>query len=292
MMRHLRRSLTVSAVLLGLTVIPVTALAAGIRCEAATTTVEKAICGDPILLKLDQRLSSLYSHAVASNPQVRTAQIQWIKGSLAQCPDKQCMVLAYRDRIEALGGDWEQIKQEIPAETGVAQPVQQPATAPVADPVNAIPTPSPAPAAQPQVQEPSRSEQLARQQEEDSRRARDQRRAEESRQSGDRNRNILIAIVVLALGGIGWHMFVRNRCPHCKSTKFRRVAAEEVDRWRGTKQVTERLASGKNKTRNVQTTFVTMRFTYQCQACQADWEKEREEEKGRGSWLGRVLMGY
>lgn len=273
MKTQMQRCIAVGAILIGMTVFGQAAQATGVQCESASGAIEKAICTDPALLKLDHYLGDLYDAAFAKDPSVKDRQMQWLQNNLSQCKDKKCLVLAYKDQIEALDGNWEQIKQEVLAADGnEAQPATQP---------------------QNQVESaPSREELAKRQQEIDSRRIAEERHQREQQEKRESNKRILIIAVVLVLAGLGWHFFVRNRCPHCKSTKYRRMTTEEVDRWRGTKQVTERMASGKNKTRNVQTTFVVMRFGYQCKACQGEWEKEREEEKGKGSWLGRLLTGY
>lgn len=276
MKAQFQRSLVLSAALVGLMLAGPVAHATGIQCERAASAVEQAICADPVLLKLDQALGAQYDLAVATDPQVQARQINWLQNTLGQCQDKQCLVVAYKNQIEALGGNWEQIKQNVMASAGSDQQQTQ---------------------AQPQVQPqaaavPSRYEEENRKYELIEQRNQQELRQREAQQKKDNNKYILIGFVVLVLAAVGWHLFIRNRCPHCKSTKYRRVSAEETDRWRGTKQVTERLASGKNKTRNVQTTYVMMRFAYQCNACQGEWEKEREEEKNRGSWLGRLLTGY
>ena len=271
-----QRSLVLGAALVGLLITGTVAHATGVQCERATGEVEKAICADPVLLKLDQALGAQYDLAVASDPQVKDRQLYWLQHTLAQCQDKQCLVLAYKGQIEALGGNWEQVKQIVMSDADSAQQQQQAQ-----------------PQAQPQAAAvPSRYEEENRKYELIQQRNQQERLQHEAQQKKDNNKYTLIGFVVLVLAAVGWHLFIRNRCPHCKSTKYRRVSAEEVDRWRGTKRVTERMASGRDKTRNVQTTFVMMRFAYQCNACQGEWEKEREEEKNRGSWLGRLLTGY
>ncbi|MEN9460050.1 MAG: hypothetical protein RIS84_70, partial [Pseudomonadota bacterium] len=54
---------------------------------------------------------------------------------------------------------------------------------------------------------------------------------------------------------------------------------EELDSWRGTKNVTERLASGKSKTRVVGTTYAKVKRTYKCTTCGNVWDAVSKEEK-------------
>lgn len=101
----------------------------------------------------------------------------------------------------------------------------------------------------------------------------------------------LLAVIAAALGGWYWNKAIRNRCPNCKSPSFDRINETETDRWRGTKQVTEKNSRGTN-TRHVQTTFVKKQFQYCCKLCQHEWMKERREELGNSSAIGRFFSGY
>jgi uncharacterized protein len=105
--------------------------------------------------------------------------------------------------------------------------------------------------------------------------------------------NLEILAVVLFLVGAGWYWnrFVRNRCPNCKSSSFDRVSETEIDRWRGTRQVTEKHSRGTN-TRHVQDTFVKRRLDYRCSHCQQEWSKERQESVGGSSNFDRFIAGY
>ena len=62
-------------------------------------------------------------------------------------------------------------------------------------------------------------------------------------------------ILAAILAAWYWNKFIRNRCPKCKSTDFDTTDVSEVDRWRGTKEVTERHSRG-SRTRHVSTTFI------------------------------------
>ena len=95
-----------------------------------------------------------------------------------------------------------------------------------------------------------------------------------------RNDKLWIAGGLLAaiLAAWFWNKFIRNRCPKCKSTDFDTTDVSEVDRWRGTKEVTERHSRG-SRTRHVSTTFIKNVYSYRCHACQTEWAIEKKEEK-------------
>jgi len=106
-------------------------------------------------------------------------------------------------------------------------------------------------------------------------------------------RNLWIALAAVGcLAGLAiWQKFVRNRCPSCSSTSYSRIDETELDRWRGTKQVSERNSRGTN-TRHVQSTFVQLQFTYRCNHCQNEWVKVRKEELGTFSKIERFFAGF
>lgn len=106
-------------------------------------------------------------------------------------------------------------------------------------------------------------------------------------------RGLLYALVAAgaAVGLWGWNRFVRNRCPNCRETAFEKTGETEVDRWRATKEVSERNSRGTN-TRHVQTTFVNVLFAYKCNHCHHEWTKQRKEELGSASKLTRFFAGY
>ncbi len=267
----LYRCLTAGIALLGIACAS-PSWATGVECNPPGGPIEKAICTDPALLKMDNALGALYDDAVLKDPQVNQRQMNWVQNRLSKCDSKECLVTAYQDQIVALGGDWERVRADILASAPPVQLQQQPAA--------------------PKAQEPTREELARRAADEHTRQARLANEQMNKQAEGKRNLYILLAAIAAVIGGFIWNRFIRNRCPHCKSTKYQRVGMEEIDRWRGTKQVTERTAHGKTKTRHVQATYVLMHFAYQCQACQGEWEKERQEEIGKGSNLGRFLTGH
>ncbi len=114
---------------------------------------------------------------------------------------------------------------------------------------------------------------------------------QEAEREKSRNLLIVLGLIAASVGGWGWNKFIRNRCPNCKSTSCERTNVEETNRWVGSKQVTEKHSRGTN-TRHVRATYVTNLYEYRCKACQNTWTKERKEELGEASALGRFFSGY
>lgn len=98
------------------------AYAASFDCSKAQTKVEKLICADAELSKLDEDLAAAYTNALKEDGKaasVRRAQKQWVKERNG-CVDAACVKNAYQSRagtftqstqsaqgIEALYGKWE-----------------------------------------------------------------------------------------------------------------------------------------------------------------------------------------
>lgn len=84
----------------------VTAQAASFDCAKVRTNMEKMICGDAELSRLDEDLSQAYRKALQRNDVKQGAiesQRQWLKEVQAKCSDVACMKRAYQDRISELG---------------------------------------------------------------------------------------------------------------------------------------------------------------------------------------------
>ncbi len=78
--------------------------AASFDCAKAQTKVEKLICADAELFKLDEDLAAAYARALKANGSVaatRHAQKQWIKDRNG-CIDTECVKHAYSKRISSL----------------------------------------------------------------------------------------------------------------------------------------------------------------------------------------------
>lgn len=80
------------------------AQAASFDCGKATTKVEKLICADAALSKLDEELSATYKTALQDEKQaeiIRHTQQQWLKERNG-CPDVACVMHAYEMRLASL----------------------------------------------------------------------------------------------------------------------------------------------------------------------------------------------
>lgn len=89
---------------LGWSAFMATAQAASFDCEKASTKIEKIVCGNVELSKLDEDLSRAYKAAMQSDnnsESTRQAQKKWIK-ERNNCQDTDCVILAYRTRISEL----------------------------------------------------------------------------------------------------------------------------------------------------------------------------------------------
>ena len=82
------------------------AVAASFDCKKATTWVEKVVCSDPELSKLDEELAKTYHDALTSlspegQRETKEYQRQWLK-QLPGCPSDGCLEYSYKERIEQL----------------------------------------------------------------------------------------------------------------------------------------------------------------------------------------------
>lgn len=84
--------------------VAVPAQAVSFDCSKAKTYVEKTICGDPLLGKLDDALSKNYKGMLAadfggSKESLKKDQLEWI-GNRNKCTTVACLVEAYRERVD------------------------------------------------------------------------------------------------------------------------------------------------------------------------------------------------
>lgn len=92
-------------VVLGLSALPAAAQAASIDCGKAASKVEKLICGDNELSKLDEVLSDLYQTALersTDKKQISNEQRLWLRNVRNVCQGVECVKDAYKKRIDAI----------------------------------------------------------------------------------------------------------------------------------------------------------------------------------------------
>ena len=91
---------------LGMLFLLTTAQAASFDCGKAASEVEKMICNDDELSKLDESLSKAYLRALTRTHRKRDmvgSQRQWLKNERNTCQDAACVKRAYQTRIKELG---------------------------------------------------------------------------------------------------------------------------------------------------------------------------------------------
>jgi len=89
---------------IGIVLMTVMAHAASFDCAKARTHIEKLVCQDPTLSKLDDRLQTVYQWASSKlGPgDLRGEQRDWLKTQRDVCKDKVCLKHRYEDRIQML----------------------------------------------------------------------------------------------------------------------------------------------------------------------------------------------
>lgn len=80
------------------------AFSASFDCAKASTLIEKAICSDPTLGKLDEALANNYNGMLSADlgrpaKSIRNEQREWIS-KRNKCMTRDCLVSAYRERID------------------------------------------------------------------------------------------------------------------------------------------------------------------------------------------------
>ncbi|GEM_PF-6537706 len=76
-------------------------LGASFDCTKAKSDVEKAICQDDALSKLDEKLSEVYTSFYLLTKEIKSDQRAWVK-QRSQCQDALCIKEAYTTRLEEL----------------------------------------------------------------------------------------------------------------------------------------------------------------------------------------------
>jgi len=100
----LRAGLSVM-VAIGLTIGCAQTLAAGFDCSKATSWVEKRICTDPALSKLDGTLAATYRKALdktADAEALRASQRTWLTQRRDACTSDACLSEVYHERLQQL----------------------------------------------------------------------------------------------------------------------------------------------------------------------------------------------
>jgi uncharacterized protein len=90
---------------LTLLLLPISAYAVSFDCSKASTSVEKLICSNPVLGKLDDVMSQNYNSMSAANigegakKELRATQKSWLK-ERNSCLDRACLEQLYRKRLD------------------------------------------------------------------------------------------------------------------------------------------------------------------------------------------------
>jgi uncharacterized protein YecT (DUF1311 family) len=106
-------------IVLGWLLLGITAQAASFDCARAATKVEKLICADAEISKLDEELNTAYKTALkdgkAAADSIKQEQKQWMKGRNG-CADAICVKSAYEVRLRAIS-----VNGEISPQTAQSQ---------------------------------------------------------------------------------------------------------------------------------------------------------------------------
>lgn len=109
------RKLTLTIFLLLAFLAARTSTAASFDCSGATNSIERSICANFDLSKLDERLSVVYERALAlksGNLKLRSEQRQWLQSVRNTCTDSTCLKNAYEKRLttlEAITGPFDSV---------------------------------------------------------------------------------------------------------------------------------------------------------------------------------------
>ncbi len=89
----------------GVTALPCSLQAASFDCAKAIIPIEKLICSDEVVSKLDADLAGAYKEAaekINDKDALKQQQRTWLKEKRNQCSDAGCLIKAYRARIGEL----------------------------------------------------------------------------------------------------------------------------------------------------------------------------------------------
>jgi uncharacterized protein len=88
-----------------LLLLPLSAFSASFDCHKSHTFIEKAICADKQLSKLDEKLGQAYKMALAktsATDEIKAGQQEWQEKVRNICQDKDCLIKVYKMRLTAL----------------------------------------------------------------------------------------------------------------------------------------------------------------------------------------------
>jgi uncharacterized protein len=103
---HLKQ---IVGMILGMLFLLTAAQAASFDCGKATSEVEKLICGDDELSRLDESLDVAYLAALGrsdGDEQMIKSQKQWLRNERNVCKNAECLRKAYEARIKELGSSF------------------------------------------------------------------------------------------------------------------------------------------------------------------------------------------
>jgi len=105
MNNNIKRNALFAALLLGCVLLAPAAQAASFDCGKAGTKVERLICADSAISRLDDELAKIYGGALKLSPdknQLMQEQREWLKARNRKCSDERCLVISYQERIKEL----------------------------------------------------------------------------------------------------------------------------------------------------------------------------------------------
>jgi uncharacterized protein len=82
----------------------IAAHSASFDCAKASSKIEKMICADSALSKLDQDLGAIFKSAKSGDAEIIGEQKIWLQKKRNTCQDIDCLVNAYKGRIDELKG--------------------------------------------------------------------------------------------------------------------------------------------------------------------------------------------
>lgn len=104
---------------IAVSVVAIPGFAASFSCEKASAAVEKLICSDAALSKLDEQLSDRYKKELEisdDSPGFKAQQLEWLKKTRNVCGDVACLMAASEKRISDLE---EKIKKDSVKKTEI-----------------------------------------------------------------------------------------------------------------------------------------------------------------------------